>query len=70
MVRYSIDKAGRPDSDNDNPAGENCSTPELRNQAWTNRAQQLVNAKDTCSIAAKWGVKTLEKGEDGKQEWI
>ena len=69
MIRYSIDKAGRPESGNESPAGEDCDTHEKRTQAWTNRVQKLVNAKDTCNTAAKWGVKIL-KMVSGKPEWV
>jgi hypothetical protein len=70
MGRYSTDKIGKPDSDGMNPDGEDCSTPEKKAQAWKDRAQKVVNAQDTINLAAKWGVKKLTTGEDGKQVWI
>ncbi len=69
LRRYSVDKSGRPDSVNEDPAGEDCSTPELRTQAWTNRVQKFVNAKDICTNVEKWGVKVPEM-VDGKQVWV
>ena len=47
------------DADQD-PIGENCSTPAKRNKAWTARMQRIVEAKDTIDEAAGFGVKELE----------
>ena len=57
MVKYSLDKLGRPESDNENPAGEDCSTQEKKTQAWTTRVQKLVSARDNFMAGAKYGCK-------------
>jgi hypothetical protein len=69
MSKYSTDKIARPDSDKYNPEGEDCSTPEKKEQAWKSRAQKFVEANETINHVAKWGVKEL-KTVNGKQVWI
>jgi hypothetical protein len=69
MVKYSTDKIAGPDSDKYNPEGEDCSTPEKKEQAWKDRAQRFVEANETINHVARWGVKALETVE-GKQVWI
>jgi hypothetical protein len=69
MVKYSTDKIAGPDSDKYNPEGEDCDTPEKKEQAWKGRAQRFVEANETINHVAKWGVKELRTVE-GKQVWI
>jgi hypothetical protein len=67
---YSVDKQAHPQSEKRDPAGKDCSTPKLRDEAWTDRAQKFVNAKDICNAAAKWGCKELSLLDDGTYAWI
>jgi hypothetical protein len=69
MSKYSTDKIARPDSDKFNPEGEDCDTPEKKEQAWKGRAQRFVEANETINHVAKWGIKELVMVE-GKLVWI
>ena len=54
-----------PNSEVHDPKGEDCSTPELRSQAWIARMQKIVGAKDDFVTGMKYGVKD-QKDKDGK----
>ena len=54
-AKYSIDKMGSPESQQRDPYGADVSTPELRLQAWTNRVQEIGNARDILKDVNKFG---------------
>ena len=56
MFKYATDKMKLENSEMNDPQGEDCSTPELRKQAWTTRMQRIVGAKDNFTAGNKYGV--------------
>ena len=54
---YSIDKMGREGSQELDPPNVDCSTQELRQQAWTRRIQNIVEARDFIVSGFKFGAK-------------
>jgi hypothetical protein len=61
---YATDKMKLENSEMNDPQGEDCSTPELRKQAWTTRMQRIVGAKANFLAGNKYGVK-CEQDKDG-----
>ena len=63
---YAVDKMNLPDSEVHDPKGEDCSTLELRSQAWMSRMQKIVGAKDNFIAGNKYGCKVLR---DANGKW-
>jgi len=67
MIKYSMDKIGMPNSDNENPTGEDFDTRKKKTQAWTRRVQDLVNAKDQYLASKEYDIKTRK---DEHRRWF
>ena len=63
---YAIDKMNLPNSEVHDPKGEDCSTLELRSQAWMTRMQRLVSARDIHS----WKQVRLQSPARRKREMV
>ena len=65
MSRYATDKMKLEKSELNDPKGVDCSDPEVRIQAWKDRVQRIVSAKDNFIAGLNYGVK-FRKNKDGK----
>jgi hypothetical protein len=65
MFKHATDKIKLEKSELNDPKGVDCSDPEVRIQAWKDRVQRIVSAKDNFIAGLNYGVK-FHKDKDGR----